>query len=75
MTIVDTNWPDLCLLNAAFTIHDRFATRADKREGANSSLVHIAQVTTVLGSEGWQGSIDLQGHPGARTSAYQREAS
>ena len=32
--------------------HDRFATRADKREGANSSFVHFAQVTTVLGSEG-----------------------
>ena len=32
--------------------HDRFATRADKREGANSTFVHIAQVTTVLGSEG-----------------------
>ena len=32
--------------------HDRFATRADKREGANPSFVHFAQVTTVLGSEG-----------------------
>ena len=42
-----------------------------KREGANSSIVHFAQVTIVLGSEDWQGSIDFQGHPGAGTSAYQ----
>ena len=32
--------------------HDQFATRADIRKGADSSLVHLAQVTTVLGSEG-----------------------
>jgi hypothetical protein len=36
---------------------------------AKSPFVHFAQVTIVLYSEGQQGSGDLQGHPGAETSA------
>ena len=55
-------------------IHDRFATRADIREGDNSSFVHSAQVTTVLGSEGLQGRRDLRENLRAGTSAYQRDA-
>ena len=52
---VITETPDLGELRSytAAPHYDRFATRADKREGANFSLVHFfAQVTTVLGSEG-----------------------
>ena len=43
--------------------------------GANSYFVHVAQVTTVLARVAKVGSVDLQGHPGAGNSAYQREAS